>query len=124
MLIEHTGPELIVLKPDVPWQKLALEAIERAWQDYVREQAGFPFLVRNALSELIWLLHSIFPPVFPPSEARISGMPSVSKPCSAVFTAITAANLPQLILPQAHLSAKANVCAASVPPSVQHPYNI
>jgi len=61
-LLEHTGPELILLKPEVPWQKQALEAIERAWQDCVREEAGFPFPVRNALSELTWLLHSNLSP--------------------------------------------------------------
>lgn len=61
-LLEHTGPELIVLKPDVPWQQQALDAIERAWQDFVLEQACFPFLVRNALSELTWLLHSNLSP--------------------------------------------------------------
>ena len=61
-LLEHTGPELIVLKTDVPWQQQALEAIERAWQDFVLEPAGFPFLVRNALSELTWLLHSNLAP--------------------------------------------------------------
>lgn len=55
-LLEHTGPELIILKPEIPWQKQALEAIEQAWQDCVLEQAGFHFQVRNALSELIWLL--------------------------------------------------------------------
>lgn len=61
-LLEHTGPELIVLKPDVPWQQQALGAIEQAWQDFVLEQAGSPFLVRNALSELTWLLHSNLSP--------------------------------------------------------------
>ena len=55
-LLDHTGPELILLKPDIPWQKQALEALEGAWQQCVREDAGFPFRVRNALSELVWLL--------------------------------------------------------------------
>jgi len=55
-LLERSGPELIVLRPDIPWQKHALEALEEAWQQCVREEEGFPFRVRNALSELIWLL--------------------------------------------------------------------
>ena len=61
-LLDHTGLELIVLKPDVPWQKQALDALEDAWQQCVREEAGFPFRVRNALSELVWLLHSHLSP--------------------------------------------------------------
>lgn len=56
-LLDHSGPELIILKPDIPWQKQALEAIESAWQSCVREEGGFPFQVRSALSDLIWLLH-------------------------------------------------------------------
>ena len=55
-LLEHSGPELILLKPNVSWQKQALDAIESAWQQCVTEEEGFPFGVRNALSELILLL--------------------------------------------------------------------
>lgn len=55
-LLEHTGPELIILKPDISWQKQALEALENAWQQCIREEEGYPFRVRNFLSELIWLL--------------------------------------------------------------------
>lgn len=61
-LLEHSGPELVVLKPTIPWQKQVLEALEAAWQQYVREDDGFPFRVRNALSELVWLLHSHLSP--------------------------------------------------------------
>lgn len=56
-LLEHNGPELIVLKPGIAWQKQALNALERAWQQYVQEEDGFPFRVRSSLSELIWLLY-------------------------------------------------------------------
>ena len=56
-LLDHNGPELIVLKPDTPWQKQALKLLEAAWQQCVREEAGFPFRVRNVLSELVWLLY-------------------------------------------------------------------
>ena len=55
-LLDHSGPDLILLKPDIPWQQQALAALEDAWQQCVREEAGFPFRVRNALSELVWLL--------------------------------------------------------------------
>jgi AraC-like DNA-binding protein len=61
-LLESNGPELVVLKPDVPWQRQALEAIESAWQHCVRESNGFPFLVRSSLSELIYLLYSHLSP--------------------------------------------------------------
>lgn len=57
-LQEDSGPELIVLKQDIPWQKQALEALEEAWQQCAGEAPGFPFRVRNALSELVWLLCS------------------------------------------------------------------
>ena len=56
-LLDHPGPELIVLHPDIPWQKQALTLLEDAWQQFVLESPGFPFRVRNDLSELIWLLY-------------------------------------------------------------------
>ena len=61
-LLAHASPELIVLKPDIPWQKQALEAMEAAWQHCVQETPGHHFQVRNRLSELIWLLHSHLSP--------------------------------------------------------------
>lgn len=61
-LLEDSGPELIVLKPDILWQKQALNAIEEAWQQCAGEEEGFPFRVRTALSELIWLLYSNLSP--------------------------------------------------------------
>jgi len=62
-LLDHTGPELIVLRPDIPWQKQALDTIELAWQQTVREEDDFfPFRVRAALSEFIWLLRSHLSP--------------------------------------------------------------
>lgn len=57
-LLSHSDSELILLKPDIPWQNEALEAIESAWQHCVREEAGYPFRVRNALSDLTFLLHT------------------------------------------------------------------
>lgn len=64
-LMDHSGPELILLKPDIPWQNEALKAIEDAWQNCVREEAGFPFRVRNALSALTYLLRSHLSPAVP-----------------------------------------------------------
>ena len=61
-LLDHRGPELLLLKPDIPWQEQALTAIEKAWQQCVREAPGYQFPVRNALSELIWLLHAHLSP--------------------------------------------------------------
>ena len=68
-LLDHPGPELIVLKPDTPWQKQALRALEEAWQQCVHECPGYPFLVRNALSAFVWLLHSHCSP----ATATVSG---------------------------------------------------
>lgn len=62
-LLDHSGPELVILKPDVLWQQQALDALEEAWQQCVREEAGFHFRVRNALSEFIWLLFCHLTPV-------------------------------------------------------------
>ena len=61
-LLEHSWPELILLKPDVSWQKDALEAIEAAWQHCVQEKAGFPIRVRSSLSDLSFLLCSNLAP--------------------------------------------------------------
>jgi len=69
-LLDHPGPELIALKPDIPWQKQALEALEEAWQQCVREDAGFPFRVRNALSELVWILYSHLSPAVSAVSSR------------------------------------------------------
>ena len=62
-LLDSKGPELVILKPDIPWQQQALEAIEDAWQHCVREDDGFPFLVRNSLSELVYLLYRHLSPM-------------------------------------------------------------
>lgn len=67
-LLDHGQPEMILLKSDIPWQKQALEAIEGAWQHCACETEGFPFLVRNELSRLVFLLYSHLSP----AEAHIS----------------------------------------------------
>ena len=69
-LLEDSGPELIVLKPDTLWQKQALDAIEETWQQCAGEVEGFPFRVRNALSELVWLLCSHLSPAAAPASSK------------------------------------------------------
>lgn len=69
-LLDHSDPDLIVLNPEIIWQKQALEALEQAWQHCVREEEGFPFRVRNALSELIWLLYCHLSPAAPPPSSK------------------------------------------------------
>lgn len=56
-LTENCGLESLLLKPEIPWQARALEAIENAWQACVQEPPGCEFTARNALSELVFLLH-------------------------------------------------------------------
>lgn len=65
-LLQRHSPELILLRPDIPWQKEALTAIESAWQHCVLEEAGFPFRVRQELSELIFLLWEQLSPAAAP----------------------------------------------------------
>lgn len=62
-LIENQALESILLTPAVPWQAQSLAAIEDAWQAGVYEPAGYEFKVRNALSELIFLLQNNMPAI-------------------------------------------------------------
>ena len=57
-LIRNRGLECLFLSPDISWQQQALTAIEDAWQACVQEPPGYAFQVREALSRLIFLLHS------------------------------------------------------------------
>lgn len=69
-LQQNHGLESLHLTPDVPWQAKALEEMEQAWQDCVHEPAGYEFKVRNALSELIFLLQSNIPAVRQPLSSK------------------------------------------------------
>lgn len=60
-LLNHPAMKFIRLSPDIPWQKSAAAEIESAWQACSGEPAGYEFHIRNALSQLIWLLHSHAP---------------------------------------------------------------
>ena len=56
-LTENHAMESLHMKPDIPWQKEFLSRIEAAWQACSQEGTGYEFQVRNALSDLILLLH-------------------------------------------------------------------
>lgn len=60
-LMRNTSLESLHLRPSVPWQKTALDAIEHAWQSLSTETDGYEFRVRNHLSELLFLLHHNLP---------------------------------------------------------------
>lgn len=69
-LLSHPSLEIAVLRPNVPWQKQALEAIENTWQLCVREPEGYHFSVRSALSRLIYLLRRNLPTAQRPSSGK------------------------------------------------------
>lgn len=60
-LIENRRLESMHLKPSVPWQADVLKSIEDGWQACVEETFAYEFRVRQALSELVILLHSKIP---------------------------------------------------------------
>lgn len=74
-LIDHSGLKGMIFHPSVPWQAEALQAVERAWQGCVREKDGFEFLVRNALSDFVFLLQNHIPAMRtqPGSKVRRDG---------------------------------------------------
>ncbi len=55
-LIDNKALQGVHLKRTVPWQARAMDAAEGAWQACVREEPGYPFRVRAALSELLFLI--------------------------------------------------------------------
>lgn len=69
-LLGDPGLEFVALSPSVPWQKECLEAIERAWQQCVREQGDFVFSVRFSLSRLVALLHGSISEVAPSAGTK------------------------------------------------------
>lgn len=60
-LLDSRSPESIFLSHDIPWQQDALRAIARAWQFCADEPRGYEFMVRAALSELVFLVHRNLP---------------------------------------------------------------
>ena len=57
-ILGNPGLDFLTLTPDITWQNQALEALEAAWQSCAREDIGYVFAVRTALSHFIFLLHS------------------------------------------------------------------
>ena len=55
-LIENHHMEGLFLSPSKAWQKEVLHAIERAWTACAEEPVGYEFRVRDALSEVVFLL--------------------------------------------------------------------
>lgn len=60
-LTEASAFKFLPLYPFEPWQKAALDALENAWQACAQELPGYPFRVRNFLSEFVYLLCSHLP---------------------------------------------------------------
>lgn len=60
-VIQNTGIDNMKLHPEISWQKNALDRIETAWQSGVNEPEGYEFIVREALSQLIFLLQRNMP---------------------------------------------------------------
>lgn len=61
-LLHHPSLKAAALAPSVPGQSSILEAVERAWQECALENKGYEFRVREALSQLIYLLLANYPP--------------------------------------------------------------
>lgn len=55
-LVSDASRGCVYLDKDVPWQRQALGDIERAYQAVAREEPGYEFHTRAALSDLIFLL--------------------------------------------------------------------
>ena len=60
-LTENRSLESIHLKPSVHWQAEMLKSIEDGWYACVQEPVAYEFTVRQALSELVILLHCNLP---------------------------------------------------------------
>lgn len=52
-LMEDVEMSYIILRPDIPWQKQALEQIRTGYQLCTKQECGYEILLRNALSEII-----------------------------------------------------------------------
>ena len=55
------GPKSLVFDGRKPWHKNAREVIESAWKEGTSDAPGYEFRVRNALSELIFLIYKNHP---------------------------------------------------------------
>lgn len=57
-LLTHPTLKCVVFDHSAAWHPAAIDAIETAWQSCCREEAGYEFTIRSALSQLIFLLCS------------------------------------------------------------------
>ena len=60
-LMSPQAPGYVRLNPAVPWNQAALAAVEEAWHSAAREEPGFQFRIRTALSDLVFQLVSYLP---------------------------------------------------------------
>lgn len=60
-LTSNSALETIHLRPHIPWQNKALEAIENTWQAGAREPYGYEIIMRNSLSEAVLALQEHAP---------------------------------------------------------------
>jgi len=69
-LLDASGCESLHLRPNVPWQKAALDAIEQAWQQCAYAEAGYEMHVRTALTTLAWELKNHLPSTHACTDAK------------------------------------------------------
>lgn len=62
-LLSNTTLKILCFRRGTDWAEDSLGSIENAWQNCVNEPAGYEFQVRNALSQLVFLLDSHYPSV-------------------------------------------------------------
>lgn len=60
-LMENRSLEGFHLNKEIPWQKEILDATEHAWQCFVKEMPGYEFVVREALSKLLYSISTNIP---------------------------------------------------------------
>lgn len=56
-VLDNPTLDCVILRPDIPWHREALDAIANAWKDGTQEEPGYEFSLRSALSHLLWLLY-------------------------------------------------------------------
>ena len=61
-LMENRAISMSLFDGSAPWHGEANRAIEAAWQSLTREPEGYEFQVRQALSQLVFLLSAASPP--------------------------------------------------------------
>jgi len=62
-LLADASRRWVFFDPKVSWQREALAAVEEAWQACAAELPGYEFVIRRALSTVVFLLSQNCPPV-------------------------------------------------------------